>query len=55
MELTTGMVLREQTFEGKTYKVLPCKIEGHVAALEALKQALYKVLDNEQYEYPVYS
>ena len=55
MELTTGMALREQTFEGKTYKVLPCKIEGYVDDLEALKQAIYKVLDTEQYEYPVYS
>mgnify|MGYP002596929252 CR=1 FL=1 len=55
MELTTGMVLREQTFEGKTYKVLPCKIEGYVDDLEALKQAIYKVLDTEQYEYPVYN
>lgn len=55
MELTTGMVLRKQTFEGKTYKVSPCKIEGYVDDLEALKQAIYKVLDTEQYEYPVYS
>lgn len=55
MELTTGMVLRKQTFEGKTYKVLPGKIEGYVNDLEALKQAIYKVLDTEQYEYPVYS
>ena len=55
MELTTSMVLREQTFEGKTYKVLPCKIEGYVNDLEALKQAIYKVLATEQFEYPVYS
>ena len=55
MELTTSMVLREQTFEGKTYKVLPCKIEGYVHDLEALKQAIYKVLATEQFEYPVYS
>lgn len=55
MKLTTGLVLREQTFEGKTYKVLPDKIEGYVNDLEALKQAIYKVLDTEQYEYPIYS
>lgn len=55
MELTTDIVLQEQTFEGKTYQVLPDKIEGFVDDLEALKQAIYKVLDTEQYEYPVYS
>ena len=31
------------------------KIEGFVDGLEALKQAIYKILSTEQYEYPVYS
>ena len=51
MKLTTGIVLQERTFEGKTYKVSPCKIEGYVDDQEALKQAIYKVLDTDQYEY----
>ena len=55
MKLTTGIVLQERTFEGKTYKVSPCKIEGYVDDQEALKQAIYKVLDTDQYEYPIYS
>ena len=52
MKLTTGIVLQERTFEGKTYKVSPCKIEGYVDDQEALKQAIYKVLDTDQYELP---
>lgn len=55
MKLTTDLVLREQTFEGRTYNVLPNKIEGFVDELGALKQAIYKVLDTEQYECPLYS
>lgn len=31
------------------------KIEGFVDGLEALKQAIYKVLSTERYEYPIYS
>lgn len=55
MELTTDFTLQEQTFEARTYKVAPDKIEGFVDDLEALKQAVYKVLATEQYEYPIYS
>lgn len=54
-ELTTDLVLKEQTFESKTYKISNEKIEGFVDELEALKQAIYKILDTEQYEYPIYS
>ncbi|WP_373264978.1 DUF2634 domain-containing protein [Hungatella hathewayi] len=55
MTLTTDLTLREPIYEGKTYKVLPGKIEGYVDDLESLKQAIYKVLATEQFEYPVYS
>lgn len=54
-ELTTDLILREQTFESKTYKISNDKIEGFVDDLEALKQAIYKILGTEQYEYPIYS
>ncbi|MBS5955397.1 MAG: DUF2634 domain-containing protein [Clostridiales bacterium] len=54
-ELTTDLVLREQTFEDKTYKISNEKIEGFVDDLEALKQAIYKILGTEQYEYVIYS
>lgn len=53
--LTTGLILKEQVFESKTYKVSDDKIEGFVDELEALKQAIYKILGTEQYEYVIYS
>lgn len=54
-ELTTNMILQEQVFENKTYKLSEEKIEGFVDELEALKQSIYKVLATERYEYPIYS
>ncbi len=53
--LTTGLIMKEQVFESKTYKVSGDKIEGFVDELEALKQAIYKILSTEQYEYVIYS
>ena len=53
--LTTGLVLQERAFDSKTYQLSETKIEGFVDALESLKQAIYKVLSTEQYEYPIYS
>ena len=38
----------------KTYKLSPNKIQGFTDGLEALQQAIYKALDTEQYEYPIY-
>ena len=54
-ELTTGLVLKEQTYESRTYQLSETKIEGFVDGLEALKQAIYKILSTEQFEYPIYS
>lgn len=54
-ELTTGLVLEEARFESRTYKLSDTRIEGFVDGLEALKQAIYKMLATERYEYPVYS
>lgn len=53
--LTTHLMLQEQSFENHTYRLTKEKIDGYVNGLEALKQAIYKVLDTEQYEYPIYS
>ena len=39
----------------KTYKISNNKIQGYTGELEALKQAIYKVLNTEKYEYPIYS
>lgn len=53
--LTTGLVLEEARFESRAYKLSDTRIEGFVDGLEALKQAIYKMLATERYEYPVYS
>lgn len=54
-ELTTDLKLQERTYESMTYKVSADKVEGFVDDLEALKQAIYKLLSTEQYEYPIYT
>ena len=38
----------------KTYKLSTDKIQGYTDDLEALQQAIYKVLATEKYEYPIY-
>jgi hypothetical protein len=46
----------EETIEtSRTYKLFSDKIQGYVDGLGALKQAIYKVLNTERYEYPIYS
>jgi len=42
----------EQT---KTYKISDNRIQGFVDNLDALQQAIYKLLNTEKYEYPIYS
>ena len=54
-ELTTDLVLQDKAYESSTYQLSDTKIEGFVDELEALKQAIYKVLSTEKYEYPIYS
>ena len=45
----------EESIEtSRTYKLSGYKIQGYVDGLEALKQAIYKVLNTERYEYPIY-
>lgn len=55
MELTTDLVVQDQTYQNKTYQLSETKIEGFVDELAALKQTIYKVLSTERYEYPIYS
>ena len=54
-ELTPGLVVQEEAFTNRTYKLSSDKIEGFVDELEALKQSIYKTLSTERYEYPIYS
>jgi len=39
----------------RTYKIAEANIQGFTDKLEALQQAIYKVLNTEKYEYPIYS
>lgn len=39
----------------KTYKLFDDKIQGFTDELDALQQAIYKVLSTEKYEHPIYS
>ncbi|MBS4958403.1 DUF2634 domain-containing protein [Clostridium sp.] len=39
----------------KTYRIIDNSLNGYVDELESLKQAIYKVLNTERYEYPIYS
>lgn len=39
----------------RTYKITGNRIQGYTDDLDALKQAIYKVLNTERYEYPIYS
>ena len=46
----------EESIEtSRTYKISDNRIQGYTDGLEALKQAIYKVLNTERYEYPIYS
>jgi hypothetical protein len=45
----------EEIQTSRTYRILGNKIQGFVDGLEALNQAIYKVLNTERYEYPIYS
>lgn len=45
----------ENAETNRTYKIVDNKIQGFVDGLEALKQAIYKMLNTERFEYPIYS
>ena len=53
--LTTDLEVTEEAGTSKTYKLSGDKIQGSVDGLDALQQAIYKMLNTEKYEYPIYS
>lgn len=55
MILTTDLTLSEDQEASMTYKLSGMAIQGYTDELEALRQAIYKVLNTEKYEYPIYS
>lgn len=55
-----GLQIEEFTVEeetSKTYKLdyEKDRIQGYTDELEAVKQAIYKILNTEKYRYPIYS
>jgi hypothetical protein len=47
--------LDESIETSRTYKMIGDRIQGYTDGLDALKQAIYKVLNTERYDYPIYS
>ncbi|SFR78639.1 DUF2634 domain-containing protein [Anaeromicropila populeti] len=53
--IDSELVINEEIETSKTYSLSDTKIQGMGEQLEALKQAIYKVLTTEKYEHPIYS
>lgn len=53
--LNDSLELVDEIETSKTYKILIGDSKGYIEGIEALKQAVYKVLNTERYEYPIYS
>ncbi|MBN7773144.1 DUF2634 domain-containing protein [Clostridium aminobutyricum] len=53
--IRADLEISETAEKSNTYKLSDEKIQGFVDELEALQQAIYKVLHTEKYEYPIYS
>jgi hypothetical protein len=53
--INSDLQVTEEPEVSKTYKLSSNKIQGSVDEIEALQQAIYKVLNTEKYEYPIYS
>lgn len=47
--------ITEEVKTTRTYKLSQTSIQGFTDGLKALEQAIYKVLNTEKYEYPIYS
>lgn len=53
--LNDSITITEDIETSLTYKITTENIQGYTDNLEALQQAIYKVLNTEKYEYPIYS
>lgn len=47
--------VENREYPSKTYAVQNNRIQGYIDGLEAVKQAINKILNTEMYEYPIYS
>ena len=53
--LEQDTVLAEQNSPSLTYAMKESTVEGTVDGIDAIQQAVYKILNTERFEYPVYS
>ena len=53
--LSTDLEITDEVETSNTYKIHANRIQGYAEKLEALQQAIYKVLNTEKYEYSIYS
>ncbi len=53
--LNDSLEIVDEVETSRTYKILIGDSKGYIEGLGALKQAIYKVLSTERYEYPIYS
>lgn len=53
--IDVDLVVTETIETTKTYKLSDTKVQGFTDDLGALEQAIYKELNTEKYEYPIYS
>lgn len=52
--IPADLTITENVEATKTYKLSTSSIQGYVDNLEALEQAIYKELNTERYENPIY-
>ncbi len=53
--IDANITIIDTTETTSTYKISGARIQGSTDSLNALQQAIYKVLQTEKYEYPIYS
>lgn len=53
--LSTTLTIQESSETSKTYKLNDNNIQGYIDDMQALEQAIYKELNTEMYECPIYS
>ena len=49
--------IQETEYQDKTYKIIVSddRVSGYTESIEAVKQAIYLILNTERYKYPLYS
>jgi len=54
-QIDVNLKIMEDFETSRTYKLSDNKIQGYADNLIALEQAIFKVLNTEKFEYPIYS